>query len=100
MEVLKAYEHDYNFLLTDSRKFPHPDSLRELIKQGALDIQSDEVPGELSSGAAWIVKKTLDLFPQTLYILVWGSLTDVAQDIHDNPLIKKYQDIFIRIMEY
>jgi hypothetical protein len=89
MEVLSAYEHHYNFLISHSRKFPQPDSLRQLTKQGAVDIQSDEMPGELSTGAAWIVKKALDLFPQPLYVLVWGSLTDVAQAVHNNPLIKK-----------
>ena len=88
-EVLNAYQQDYQHLYLHNRKFPHPDTLKGITKQGAIDVQQKELPTDLSEGAAWIIEKSNELFPEYLYILVWGSLTDVAQAVHHRPSIKK-----------
>lgn len=88
-EVLEAYGKDYENLSTRSTGFPHPDSLLQITKQGAIEVQEEQVPHELSEGADWIVKKSKEESNKPLYILVWGSMTDVAQAVHANPEIKE-----------
>ncbi len=93
--VLAAYENDYSFLREASAQYPSPHSLRQLCKQGAIMPQEEMVPGpELSEGAKWIVRKAKEKDPRPLYILVWGSMTDVAQAVHSNPEIKKKVRIY------
>jgi hypothetical protein len=87
-EVLYAYAHDYENLKNHSDVFPHPDSLAYVTKQGAIEAQQDSVPQELSEGAEWIIKKAKEESENPLYVLVWGSITDVAQAVHQNPEIK------------
>src|SRR5690606_2747237 len=41
-----------------------------------------------SEGSAWIVQQAGRKDERPLYILVWGSITDVAQAVHDAPQIK------------
>lgn len=87
-EVLYAYEKDYENLKTQSNDFPHPDSLFKVAKQGAIEPQKEDAPQELSEGAEWMIKKAREV-EDPLYILVWGSITDVAQAVHHDPEIKK-----------
>src|SRR5690606_32212096 len=61
----------------------------KVTKQGTLDPQKELEPNELSEGAAWIIKKADEDSQKPLYILVWGSITDVAQAVHAKPEIKK-----------
>src|SRR5690606_22686396 len=89
VEVLQAYAQDYENLNSHSKNFPHPDSLIKVTKQGTLDPQKELEPNELSEGAAWIIKKADEDSQKPLYILVWGSITDVAQAVHAKPEIKK-----------
>lgn len=89
IEVLNAYEEDYEKLKKYSDNFPTPEYLISVSKQGATEIQITEVPAQLSEGAAWIIQEAEKKTLQPLYILVWGSLTDVAQAVHHSPEIKK-----------
>ncbi len=68
--------------------FPHPSYLYSIAKQGAIEVQSAELPDALSEGARWIIRKANEKKNGILYILVWGSLTDVAQAVHAKPEIK------------
>ena len=88
-EVLYAYEKDYEKLKKHSSDFPTPASLIEVTKQGAENPQPGAIPVEYSVGAKWIAEKALERSKQPLYVLVWGSITDVAQAVHFNPEIKK-----------
>ncbi len=88
-EVLHAYAKDFQNLKNYSAGFPRPASLFKVTKQGATDPQPGAVPEEFSEGAGWIVKQAMKKNKKPLYILVWGSITDVAQAVHRVPEIKK-----------
>ncbi len=88
LEALTAYEKDYDNLRSWSADYPAPDALRAVVRQGALDPQAGDAPGALSEGAALLVERALADDPRPLYVLVWGSITDVAQAVHANPAIK------------
>ena len=87
-EVLHAYAADYENLKKHSDHFPSAESLLEVTKQGAIEIQEDSIPHELSEGAQWIIEQSGKYGDEPLYVLVWGSITDVAQAVHHAPEIK------------
>lgn len=89
MECLEAYEQDYANLRSWSRKYPTPEALRAVVRQGAIDPQAGDVPQEVSEGAMWIIERAHADDPRPLYVLVWGSITDVAQAVHEDPDIKE-----------
>jgi hypothetical protein len=86
-EVLAAYEADYPNLLSSGLKYPEPASLRRVVRQGEISPQTSEVPGLASSGAKFIAKQVLE-YGKPVYVLVWGSMTDLAQAVHHFPEIK------------
>jgi len=85
-EVLYAYHKDYP-KLKQHGDFPTPESLFQVTKQGATEVQVTDEPTELSEGAAWIIEKAKEEPDQPLWILSWGSITDVAQAVHHDPSI-------------
>jgi hypothetical protein len=88
LKVINAYERDYPVLKTYSDKYPAPDALRAISKQGAIDsagLRGFEKPGE---GSDWIIKCARRADPRPLWILVWGGIDDLAQALHDDPSIK------------
>ncbi|MCR9015492.1 DUF1593 domain-containing protein [Aquiflexum gelatinilyticum] len=87
MESLEAYEKDFPKLKAKNAVFPTPEYLRSITKQGALDIQQSEIPENVSEGAKWIIEKVNES-NSPIYVLVWGSMTDVAQAVHADPSIK------------
>ncbi|MCS4433092.1 DUF1593 domain-containing protein [Aquiflexum gelatinilyticum] len=87
MESLEAYEKDFPKLKAKNTEFPTPEYLRSITKQGALDIQQSEIPENVSEGAKWIIEK-VNASNSPIYVLVWGSMTDVAQAVHVDPSIK------------
>lgn len=89
LECIDAYEADYANLRTWSANYPAPDALRDVVRQGAVDPQAAEAPSEdLSPGAALIIDRANTDNPRPLYVLVWGSITDIAQAVHHAPEIK------------
>lgn len=88
LEAIAAYEKDYDNLRTWSADYPTPDALRAVVRQGAIDPQPGETPEQLSKGAKLLVERALADDPRPLYVLVWGSITDVAEAVHANPAIK------------
>jgi hypothetical protein len=87
-ETIAAYATDFEKLKEHSTRFPSPEHLLSITKQGATDSLQTEIPGELSEGASWLIEKAKENAGQPLYILVWGSITDVAQAVHHAPSIK------------
>jgi hypothetical protein len=59
-----------------------------LIRQGHTDPVAPG-DGKSSSGSEWIVRRANTPDPEgqnrPLWLLVWGSITDVAQALHDDP---------------
>ncbi len=92
-EAINAYEKDYSKLKARNARYPTPDYLRKITKQGAFDAQKGQEPTELSEGAQWIIDQahTTD---NPLYVLVWGSITDVAQALHAQPDIKEVLRVY------
>jgi hypothetical protein len=89
LTCIDAYEQDYPNLRTWSRDYPSPDSLRQVVRQGAIDAQAGTVPErEISAGAKLIIQRAHADDPRPVYVLVWGSITDVAQAVHKDPGIK------------
>ncbi len=87
-DVIDAYENDYSRLIEANPKYPTPDYLRRLGKQGAAKPVSETGFREPTEGSQWIIECAKADDPRPLYILVWGAITDVAQAIHDAPEIK------------
>ncbi len=89
LEAIAAYEKDYKNLRSHSARFPNPDDLRAITKQGATDPAPPEGYSKPTEGSRWILRQARRNDPRPLYVLVWGSITDVAQAVHDDPGIKK-----------
>jgi len=88
LEVIDAYEKDYAHLKRHSPRYPAPDVLRELTKQGATDPAPKAGFARATEGSKWLAARAAAADPRPLYVLVWGSITDVAQAVHDAPGIK------------
>ena len=86
-EVLKAYESDFPDLIATGLDYPEPSQLRKVSSQGETEIPSIEKPERLSEGAKFMAEQILN-YGKPVYILVWGSMTDLAQAIHFYPEIK------------
>ncbi len=88
LEALEAYEKDYPNLRRHAA-YPKPETLRAITKQGAIDPAPKAGFSRPTDGSRWIVRRAGVDNPRPLYIQVWGSITDVAQAVHDAPSIKK-----------
>jgi len=96
LEVIDAYEHDYQNLRSYSDSYPAPDALRSIAKQGALDRPSQSGLGESSEGSEWIIQCARRDDPRPLHVLVWGGIEDLAQALHDAPdILPKLRVYFI-----
>jgi hypothetical protein len=84
LAVIDAYETDYGALSTHAR-YPAPDALRALVKQGALEVAPDAGFADPTEGSEWIVACARRDDPRPLNVLVWGGIDDVAQALHDAP---------------
>ena len=88
LKVIDAYKRDYPNLRTYSDKYPTPDALRAISKQGAVDSAGLRGFGKPSQGSDWIMQCARNPDPNPLWILVWGGIDDLAQALHDDPTIK------------
>lgn len=89
LKVINYYEKDYPNLKTWSPKYPTPDFLRSITKQGAANPAPKQGYSKSTEGSKWIIRCAHKKDSRPLYVLVWGSITDVAQALHDDPSIKK-----------
>lgn len=87
-KVIDCYEKDYVNLKTYSDRYPTPETLRAITRQGAIDSAGLRGYTKPSSGSEWIIQcaKRNDIRP--LWILVWGGIDDLAQALHDDPSIQ------------
>jgi len=86
-EVIKAYKKDYQRLLFISPDYPTPTRLRQITKIGAERNKQSPSQGYSNStpGSRLIVQAGRKNDPRPLYLMSWGSVTDIAQAIHDAP---------------
>jgi hypothetical protein len=96
LKVIDLYERDYTCLRTYSSKYPTPDALRAITKQGALESAGCEGFGSPTEGSDWIVRCARRNDPRPLWVLVWGGIDDLAQALHDAPdILPKLRVYFI-----
>jgi hypothetical protein len=88
VKVIDVYKHDYPNLHTYSDHYPPAEQLRSLSKQGSTDTVGVAGFGKPTEGSEWIIQCAKRPDPRPLWILVWGGLEDVAQALHDDPVIK------------
>lgn len=87
LEVLDHYAADHPRLATHSARYPSPDALRQVTKQGAVDAALGRGVGRPTEGSEWIVRCARRDDPRPLWVLVWGTIDDLAQALHDDPSI-------------
>ncbi|MDF1741342.1 MAG: DUF1593 domain-containing protein [Verrucomicrobiales bacterium] len=93
-DCIDAYEKDFPNLQSHSDEYPTPESLRNLVHQGAVESQTDSLPDAPGEGARCIITQAKRDDPRPLYVLVWGAITDVAQAVHADPSIKSKLRIY------
>lgn len=87
-EVIDVYARDYPNLTAHSAGYPTPGYLHSIVHQGAMQAQPSVGYSTPTDGSNFIVECARRQSAQPLHIAVWGSLTDVAQALHDAPDIK------------
>jgi hypothetical protein len=85
LEIIDAYEKDFPNLRTYSDRYPKPDALRAMTKQGGIHPAPYSGLRGTSEGSEWIVRCARRNDPRPLHVLVWGAIEDVAQALHDAP---------------
>ena len=85
LDVIDCYEKDFANLRTYSKKYPIPDTLRALTKQGETEFVPYPGVQSPTEGSEWIVECARRDDPRPLYILGWGGIEDIAQALHDAP---------------
>ena len=94
--VLDRYAADYPNLKTYSDRYPAPDVLRGLTRQGAIESAPPGGVGRATEGSDWIVRSARRNDPRPLWVLVWGGIDDLAQALHDAPdILPKLRVYFI-----
>lgn len=88
LDLVDLYARDYPNLGTYSPRYPTPDHLRSICKQGGLDSADRRGFGARTAGSDWIVACAKRDDPRPLWLLVWGGIDDLAQALHDDPSIK------------
>ena len=96
LQVIDRYSTDYANLKTYSVRYPTPDALRAVTKQGAIEATGSEGVGRATEGSDWIVRQARRQDPRPLWVLVWGGIDDLAQALHDAPdILPKLRVYFI-----
>ncbi len=86
VETLGKYKADYNNLKTYG-PYPTYEKLVAVTVQGALEGKAPS-SSRSTDGSKLIVKAAKKADSRPLYILAWGSITDVAQAVFEDPSIK------------
>lgn len=89
LKVIDLYEKDWPRLRRHSKRYPKPDALRKVTKQGATKPAPPAGYAEPTDGSKHLIACAERDDPRPLWVLVWGSITDVAQALHDAPHIKE-----------
>ncbi len=96
LQVIDKYAADYPNLRAYSARYPTPDELRRVTKQGAIDSAGSQGFGQPTEGSEWIVRAARRNDPRPLWVLVWGGIDDLAQALHDAPdILPKLRVYFI-----
>lgn len=94
LTVIDQYERDYSHLLTYSSRYPKPQTLREITKQGETEAADASGFGKPTEGSQWLIRCAKRNDPRPLHVLVWGGIEDLAQALHDAPEIRPKLRVF------
>ena len=96
LAMIDRYEHDYPNLKSYSARYPTPNALRAMAKQGAIDGAGLAGFTRPTEGSEWIVHCARRDDPRPLWVLAWGGIEDLAQALHDAPdILPKLRVYFI-----
>ena len=96
LQVIDRYAADYPTLKRHADRYPDPDALRRVTKQGAIDTATGSGVRQRTEGSDWIVRSARRSDARPLWVLVWGGIDDVAQALHDAPdILPKLRVYFI-----
>ena len=87
LEVIDSYERDYANLKSHSHRYPAPDELRTIAKQGETEPAPHAGVRRSTEGSRWLVECARRDDPRPLHVLGWGGIEDLAQALHDAPEI-------------
>lgn len=87
-DIVDLYAKDYPDLKTYSVRYPTPEYLHSITRQGGLDSARLRGFGERTPGSDWIIQCAKRKDSRPLWLLVWGGIDDLAQALHDDPSIK------------
>lgn len=85
LRMIDLYAKDFQKLRKFFPALLSPDSLKTICRQGRKGISPYLGYGEPTEGSDWIVQCARRPSDLPLWILVWGTLEDVAQALHDAP---------------
>lgn len=85
LEVIEHYEADYPKLRSHSDRYPTPNALRAITKQGETQRAPYAGVRRSTEGSEWIVECARRDDPRPLHLLVWGGIDDLAQALRDAP---------------
>lgn len=95
LEALQAYTLDFE-KLSEHGDFPSPHHLKKVTVQGLTEVQSGPVPSaKPSEGVQFIIQQARKTEERPLYLLVWGSMTDVAQALYLAPDIEQKLRVYM-----
>jgi lysophospholipase L1-like esterase len=96
LQIVDLYERDYPNLKTWSDRYPSPEALRAITKQGETEVAPYAGVRRATAGSEWIVQCARRDDPRPLHVLVWGGIEDLAQALHDAPdILPKLRVYFI-----
>jgi hypothetical protein len=96
LDVIDLYARDYPNLKTWAPRYPTPDALRAVAKQGAINGSGASGFDRSTEGSEWIVQCARRADARPLWVLVWGGIDDLAQALHDAPdILPKLRVYFI-----
>ena len=85
LRMIDLYAQDYPRLKQSYPALMSPKDLRKICKQGRRGLMPYNGYAEPTEGSEWIIKCARKKSDKPLWILVWGTLEDVAQALHDAP---------------
>jgi hypothetical protein len=88
LDLVDLYARDYPKFRTYSPRYPTPEHLLSISKQGGLDSADLRGFGARTEGSDWIISCAKRADDRPLWLLVWGGIDDLAQAVHDDPSIK------------
>ncbi len=87
LSVIEAYEQDYP-TLNAWGDYPEPDALHLVTAQGEIET-GEPASGKETEGSRLLIDRARHEDSDPLWVLVWGSMTDVAQALYEAPEITK-----------